>query len=325
MLRGRAVGLLAGLAMTLAAPLETIISGAAAPRPAAPAAANKLLVAHRGASAYAPEHTLAAYQLALDQGADFVEQDLALTKDGVLICLHDSTLERTTNVEDVFPDRFIEDRSGPSPVRRWPVYDFTLAEIKKLDAGSWFDHKFAGARIITFQEAIDLVKGKAGLFPELKDPAVYRARGLAMEPLVVSTLRKNGLDHPAPGSGAIILQSFDEASLREMAKRIPDVPRILLMELDTGGHWLASESALRDLSTFATGIGPAKALVDQRPEVVRWAHAARLNVIPYTFRARSTGRFPTVREEMAHFLFSLDVDGLFTDNPDQFPRQPPKP
>jgi glycerophosphoryl diester phosphodiesterase len=83
--------------------------------PAAGAASAKLLVAHRGASAYAPEHTLAAYQLALDQGADFVEQDLALTKDGVLICLHDTTLERTTNVEDVYPDRFVEDRSGPHP------------------------------------------------------------------------------------------------------------------------------------------------------------------------------------------------------------------
>jgi glycerophosphoryl diester phosphodiesterase len=165
-----------------------------------------------------------------------------------------------------------------------------LAEIKKLDAGSWFDHKFAGAR-----------------------------------PVLISTLRKNGLDHPTPGSGAIILRSFDETSLRELAKRIPDVPRILLMELDTGRHWLASESALRDLSTFVTGIGPAKALVEQRPEAVRWAHAARLNVIPYTFRARSTGRFSTLREEMAHFLFSLDVDGLFTDNPDQFPRQPPRP
>jgi glycerophosphoryl diester phosphodiesterase len=319
MLRRRdAAGLFAGIGLTL-----IVMRGAPLLGAPAPAASSKLLVAHRGASAYAPEHTLAAYQLALDQGADFVEQDLALTKDGVLICLHDTTLERTTNIEDVFPDRFVEDRSGPSPVRRWPVYDFTLAEIKKLDAGSWFDHKFAGARVVTFQEAIDLVKGKAGLFPELKDPAVYRARGMAMEPLLISALRKNGLDHPAPGSGAIILQSFDETSLREMAKRMPAVPRILLMELDTGGRWLTSESTLRDLSTFATGIGPAKALVAQRPEVVRWAHAARLNVIPYTFRARSTGSFPTVREEMAHFLFSLDVDGLFTDNPDQFPRQPP--
>ena len=74
--------------------------------------AAKQLVAHRGASAYAPEHTLAAYNLAIDQGADFVEQDLAVTKDGVLVCIHDLTLERTTNVEAVFPDRFVEDSRG---------------------------------------------------------------------------------------------------------------------------------------------------------------------------------------------------------------------
>src|SRR5262245_39488132 len=194
-------------AMTLfAVGMALIVAAAGVPLQSAPPV-PKLLVAHRGASAYAPEHTLAAYQLALDQGADFVEQDLALTKDGVLICLHDTTLERTTNVEDVFPDRFVEDRSGPSPVRRWPVYEFTLAEIKKLDAGSWFDHKFAGARIVTFQEAIDLVKGKAGLFPEIKDPAVYRARGLAMEPMVVNALRKDGLDEQAQGDGRHILQT----------------------------------------------------------------------------------------------------------------------
>jgi glycerophosphoryl diester phosphodiesterase len=94
----------------------------------------KQLVAHRGASAYAPEHTLAAYTLAMTQGADFVEQDLAVTKDGILVCIHDLTLERTTNVEVVFPDRFVdysEDKSAPPgvPARRWLVHDFTLAEI----------------------------------------------------------------------------------------------------------------------------------------------------------------------------------------------------
>src|SRR5687767_11566399 len=103
--------------------------------------AKKQLVAHRGASAYAPEHTLEAYRLAIEQGADYVEQDLAVTKDGVLVCIHDLTLERTTNVEDVFPTRFAEDKTGAAPVKRWLVGDFTLAEIKKLDAGSWFNAK----------------------------------------------------------------------------------------------------------------------------------------------------------------------------------------
>ena len=92
-------------------------------------AAKKQLVAHRGASAYAPEHTLDAYTLALEQGADYVEQDLAVSRDGVLVCIHDLTLERTTNVEEVFPDRFVEDKSSGTPVRRWLVNDFTLAEI----------------------------------------------------------------------------------------------------------------------------------------------------------------------------------------------------
>src|SRR5688572_642605 len=171
--------------------------------------ARKQLVAHRGASAYAPEHTLEAYRLALDQRADYVEQDLAVTKDGVLVCIHDLTLNRTTDVETVFPDRFVEDRTG-SPVRRWFVADFTLAEIKRLDAGAWFGQSFAGARIPTFQEAIDLVRGKAGLYPELKDPAFYRERGVSPEQLFAAALQKNGLIGDA--TTPVILQSFDQTT-----------------------------------------------------------------------------------------------------------------
>src|SRR5262249_51711902 len=108
------------------------------------------VIAHRGASAYAPEHTLAAYTLALQQGADYVEQDLDITKDGVLVCSHDPSLERTTNVEEVFPDRFTEVKQGDRTVKHWFIEDFTLAEIKRLDAGSWFDPKFAGQKVMTF-------------------------------------------------------------------------------------------------------------------------------------------------------------------------------
>src|SRR5918993_53719 len=100
---------------------------------------RKLSVAHRGASAYAPEHTLAAYRLAIEQGADFVEQDLAVTKDGVLICLHDASLERTTDVEELFPDRAISMSIEGQTRRAGVANDFTPAEIKTLDAGSWFD------------------------------------------------------------------------------------------------------------------------------------------------------------------------------------------
>ena len=121
--------------------------------------ARKLNVAHRGASAYAPEHTLAAYRLALEQGADFVEQDLAVTKDGVLICLHDPSLERTTDVEDRFPTRFTEVTYEGKKRRAWLANDFTLAEIKTLDAGSWFGPTFAGERVPRLGEELRIRHG----------------------------------------------------------------------------------------------------------------------------------------------------------------------
>src|SRR6266498_5661403 len=154
---------------------------------------RKILVAHRGASAYAPEHTLESYQLALKQNADFVEQDLQITRDGVLVCLHDLTLERTTNVREVFSKRFREELVGGTPVPRWYVSDFALREIKQLDAGSWFNAKFKGAQVATFQEAIDLVRGKAGLYPETKAPEAYSQRGFDMERLLLDALKRNRL------------------------------------------------------------------------------------------------------------------------------------
>ena len=104
---------------------------------------TKILIAHRGASAYAPEHTLAAYRLAIEQGADYVEQDLGVTRDGVLVCLHDDSLERTTNVREIFPGRFVEEQINGRTRQRWRVRDLTLSEIKQLDAGSWFGAEFA--------------------------------------------------------------------------------------------------------------------------------------------------------------------------------------
>ena len=279
---------------------------------------RKQLVAHRGASAYAPEHTLAAYRLAIEQGADFVEQDLAVTKDGVLVCIHDLTLDRTTDVETVFPDRFVVDRTVETPVRRWLVADFTLAEIKKLDAGAWFNEKFAGARIPTFQEAIDLVRGKAGLYPELKDPAFYRGRGISPEQLFATALRQNGLTDDA--QTPVIVQSFDRTTLQRLAKEVPPVPRVWLVE----PHWaeqVDSAAELREIAGWATGLGPNKAIIAARPEIVKWAHDAGLTVTPWTFRSSNTGTFASVRDEMAKFLYDYGVDALFTDNPDQFPRR----
>src|SRR5579872_448253 len=127
---------------------------------ARPADAPKQLIAHRGASGYRPEHTLASYRLAMEMHADFVEPDLAVTKDNVLICQHDDTLERTTNIAEVFPDR--PSANVPSYAQQdrrsqkhWLANDFTIDEIKRLDAGKWYKPEFAGQKVVTFQEMID--------------------------------------------------------------------------------------------------------------------------------------------------------------------------
>src|SRR5436305_10989682 len=175
--------------------------------------APKQLIAHRGASGYAPEHTSAAYKLAIKQDADFVEPDLAVTKDNVLICLHDDTLERTTNIAEVFPDRASTNFKSRQPGKHWVANDFTIAEIKRLDAGKWFKPEFAGQRIQTFQEAIDLVRTKpgTGIYPELKSPELYRARKVDQIRFFVDIIKKNGLD-TADGlkKTPVIIQSFDE-------------------------------------------------------------------------------------------------------------------
>ncbi len=283
-----------------------------------PPHAKKQLIAHRGASAYAPEHTLEAYKLAIAQGADFVEQDLAVTRDGVLVCIHDFTLERTTNVEEVFRERFTQEKGGATPERHWPVNDFTLAEIKQLDAGSWFGEKFAGSRIPTFQEAIDVVRGKAGLYPELKDPEFYRDRGVRPESIFADMLRKNRLvgDSTTP----VIVQSFDDTTLKALAKDIPQIPRVWLLAPQSADR-VDSILKVREIAGWATGLGPHKSIVAARPEVVTWAHQAGLTVTPWTFRADGVTGFTSVRDEMAKFLYEYGADALFTDNPDQFPRR----
>ena len=295
-----------------------------------PAVPKKILVAHRGASAYAPEHTLEAYQLALKQGADFVEQDLQVTRDNQLVCLHDLTLERTTNVKDVFPTRFQEEVAPRSPseqgtgagtpVRRWYVSDFTLREVKQLDAGSWFNPKFKSARVPTFQEAIDVMRSKAGLYPETKAPEVYGRFGFDMERLLVNALKKNHLGtRSAERHTPVIVQSFSPESLRKLSGMLnPKVALVLLINADMRASWL-TPTGFAEAKKFASGIGPAKALLDK--DVVTQAHALGLSVTPYTFRSTNTGRFKSVREEMSYYLYDLGVDALFTDNPDQFPRE----
>jgi len=263
---------------------------------------------------------LTAYRLAMVQDADYVEQDLAMTKDGVLICLHDDTLERTSNVATVFPARFSKESIIRAPGKHWIANDFTLEEIRRLDVGRWFSGKFMGERIVTWQDAIDLVRGKAGLYPELKSPALYASRGVDMEQLFVDSLKKNGLDRPESlKTTPVIIQSFDEASIRRVAVDLPTVPRVFLTSEESD----VTEDRIRELATFASGIAPEKGVIEGHPDMVARAHKAGLTVTSWTFRAGEKTAFPTVRDEMSHFLYELGIDAVFTNNPDQFPRRPP--
>jgi glycerophosphoryl diester phosphodiesterase len=279
---------------------------------------KKQSIAHRGASWAAPEHTAAAYRLAIEQQVDFVEQDLGVTRDNQLICIHDDTLERTTNIAEVYPDRARQDPQLRTSRKSWLVNDFTLDEIRRLDAGKWFKPEFAGARILTFQEAIDLVRGKAGLYPELKSPQLYKARGIDQVALFVDVVRRNGLETPESlRTTPLIIQSFDEEAVRRVATELPTIPRILLIERDGD----VSDARLRAIKEFATGIGPHKSLVAGRPALVKTAHDLGMTVTSWTFRSDERTGFPTVRDEMSHFLYDLGLDALFTNNPDQFPRR----
>lgn len=286
------------------------------------AAPRKILIAHRGASAYAPENTLPAYRLAIEQGADYVEQDLQITRDGVLVCLHDVTLERTTDAARVYPQRGRAVDAAGETARRWPVADFTLEEVRRLDAGAWFSEKFRGTRIPTWEEAIEAVRGKAGLYPELKAPELYAKQGLPMEELVWETLRRNGLHEPgADPRTPVILQSFSAEALKKLRALGCKLPMTFLLGRGAERRWLTVEG-LAEVRSFASGIGPEKSLVLKDPALVRRARELGLTVTPYTFRSADTAGFADVRSEMAYYLYKLGVDAVFTDNPDQFPRRP---
>jgi glycerophosphoryl diester phosphodiesterase len=288
---------------------------------AAPSAqySRKTMVAHRGASAYAPEHTQAAYRLAIEQGADYVEQDLAVTRDGVLICLHDPSLERTTNVDEVFPDRSREIVYEGRKLKVWLANDFTLAEIKRLDAGSWFDPKFKNERILTFDEAVALIRGKGGMFPELKTPEIYEGRDVKFEELVAKALDVHKLRGPSRDLRTpVILQTFGEASARKLAQMKIGVPVVLLIGTAPGWDSIAK---VQEWKGVVQGLGPAKDILLKNPDLVKWAHDAGLSVTPYTFREKDVKGYASVTAEMEHYLYTLGVDALFTDNPDKFPRR----
>lgn len=273
------------------------------------------VVAHRGASAYAPENTLPAFTLAAEQGATFVEFDLQRTKDGALVLLHDTTLERTTDVEEVFPDRARQVVVKGETRRQWPLADFTLAEVRTLDAGRWFDARFAGTRVPTFGETIKALRGKTGFYIELKAPELYPG----IEAQMLKELKAEGLDQPwADPRTPVLLQSFTVSSLQILARDLrTTLPIHLLFGPADAKRW-TSDAGLAEAKTFATGLSPDKQVVRADASLVSRAKALGMPVTPYTFRSTAVGTFPDVHAEMKVAL-DQGVDGLITDNPDKAP------
>jgi len=257
-----------------------------------------------------------SFDLAVSQDAGCVEHDVHATKDGVLVCLHDRTLERTTNVREVFPRRGQDVREGGEIVRRWFVHDFTLAEIQQLDAGSWFGPEFAGVRVPTFDDLLAWARNREAVRTELKDPDVYETLGVDLLTLCEAALRRHGL-LARPTDAAVTVQSFHEPTVRRAGELFARrVPVVLLVEP-------ADAALLRDcehvtaIAEFASGIGPGKSIVGDHPEIVGWAHEAGLRVIPWTFRTATIGSFDSVGAEMKHYLTDFGVDAVITDHPDR--------
>lgn len=284
-------------------------------------AAGPIIIAHRGASGYLPEHTLAAYAMAHAMGADFLEPDLVMTRDGILIARHDVVLEETTDVAAVFPDRRRADG-------HWYAADLDLAEVRRLQARERTDRRFRrdshGFGVPTFEEILQLVTelnrltGRTvGVYPETKQPAWHRAAGLALEEPLLTLLERYGYRRRAD---PVFVQSFEEASLRHMRASLGT--RLRLVQLVSDGERVTPEG-LDAIATYADALGPDRALIEgvpgsADPALVKRCHARGLAVHPFTFRADAVdARYPGFEAELRHFLGTLKVDGLFTDHPDR--------
>ena len=153
----------------------------------------------------------------------------------------------------------------------------------------------------------------------MKTPEIYEGRGVDFEQLVAKALDQHGLRGAnADPKTPVILQTFSETTARKLAAMKVGVPIVLL--LGNGKGW-ESPARVNEWKTIVQGFGPSKTIVERNPRLVEWAHAAGMTVVPYTFRSSNTGNFASVRAEMEQFLYTYNVDGLFTDNPDQFPRR----
>jgi glycerophosphoryl diester phosphodiesterase len=278
-----------------------------------------IVIAHRGASGYLPEHTLAAYAMAHAMGADYIEQDLVMTKDRRLVALHDIHLEGTTNVEDVYPNRAREDG-------RWYAADFTLAEIKQLAVHERTKKRFPVGKahfgVPTFEEAIELIQGlnattgrEAGIYPELKNPTFHREAGLDIEPAALDVLTRYGY---AGRDAKVYIQCFEKESLMKLRDTLgTDLPLVLLISNHKAQATERTEAGLKAAARYVDGVGPNKGIIEKNPDFVDWAHGAGLVVHPYTIRDDELpAKYTSAAGELRQFFAGFGVDGIFTDFPD---------
>jgi glycerophosphoryl diester phosphodiesterase len=309
-----------------------------------------LVIAHRGASGYRPEHTLAAYRLAAELGADYLEPDLVATLDGILVARHENEISTTTDVADhpVFADRRITKIVGGTAVTGWFVEDFTYDELRTLRTRE----RMPGLRasntaydgrepIPAFDEIVALARRESarlgrpvGVYPEIKHPTHFRRLGLPLEELLAERLIALGMNS---ADGQVLVQSFEPTSLRRLAV-MTGVPLVQLLD-DGGAPYdftgngdgrryadLLTPSGLREISTYAQVIGTHKELVVPRREdgtlgeptaLVGRARQAGLAVHAWTFRAERqylpTG--VTIAAELDRYL-AAGVDAVFADQPD---------
>ncbi len=337
-------------------------AASAAPRP--PAASSQvdtpIVVAHRGASGYRPEHTLAAYRLAIRMGADYIEPDLVSTKDGVLVARHENEISGTTDVADrpEFADRRATKVIDGRPVTGWFTEDFTLDELKTLRAkerlpqvrpgNTRYDGRF---EVPTFDEVLELAATESrrrgttiGVYPETKHPTYFDEAGLSLEEPLAAALERHGLDRR---NAPVFVQSFETANLRDLDELVR-VPLVQLVDASgapydrvaagdpTTYRDLVTREGLREIATYADGVGAHKDLVlprdatgaTSRPsDVVADAHAEDLLVHVWTMRDENQfmatnfrrGADPNAKGDARAEVFAfLDagVDGLFGDYPD---------
>jgi glycerophosphoryl diester phosphodiesterase len=279
--------------------------------------ARTLVIGHRGASGYRPEHTLASYELAARMGADFIEPDLVSTKDHVLVARHEPEISGTTDVASrpEFADRPRTVSLDGISVTGWFTHDFTLAELKTLSAierlpqvrqeNTIYNGLFD---VPTFQEVLDLrlrlsreLGRTIGVYPETKHPTYFRELGLPLEEPLVATLRHNLLSYP---QAPVFVQSFEAANLRDLRQRLRLNVGTVFLTGAAGGPFndprsyadYLTPAGLAELSEFTKGIGPEKGqVIPRNPDgtlgspspLIANVHAAGLTLHPYTFRAEN--------------------------------------